>query len=188
MTSLKEWAESHRRRQHKIYAVLLIAVGILVIASIIFYSVSSSTQSLGPTRVGQRLGDFRLTDINGKTVNLSDFLGQVVLINAWATWCPPCKAEMPYLNAFYQAHQTDGFVILAINAGDPVGVTAAFANEKNLAFPVLLDPDKTLLSSLGINGLPTSILLDRKGVVKAIHFGPYTLQNLEDEITPVIQK
>ncbi len=77
-------------------------------------------------------------------MRLSDYAGKVVLLNAWATWCPPCKAEMPDLNAYYHAHQDEGFVILAINAGDSASVAAAFADQIGLSFPVLLDPNTDL--------------------------------------------
>ena len=130
--------------------------------------------------------DFKLTDIHGKTVRLSDFAGKAVLINAWATWCPPCKAEMPDLNAYYQAHQDEGFVILAVNAGDSASQAAAFASQKGLAFPVLLDPNTRFLTSLGVRSFPTSILVGSDGVVKTIHVGMFTPQSLDAEITPYL--
>jgi cytochrome c biogenesis protein CcmG/thiol:disulfide interchange protein DsbE len=136
--------------------------------------------------VGKELGDFNLTDINGKTVYLSDYADHVVLLNAWAIWCPPCKAEMPDLNTYYQAHHDQGFVILAINAGDSASVAAAFATEKGLSFPVLLDPNSRLLTSLGIRNFPTSILIGTDGVVKAIHVGMFSPEELEAEITPYL--
>lgn len=158
----------------------------IVIAAILLLSDKPSTPALGPARVGKPLGDFSLSDINGKTVHLSDYTGKTVLVNAWATWCPPCKAEMPDLNAYYQTHQADGFMLLAVNAGDPASDAAAFASQKGLAFPVLLDPNTRLLNSLGIYDFPTSILVGTDGVVKAIHVGMFTPQALEAEITPYL--
>ena len=134
------------------------------------------------------MGDFSLTDINSKTVHLSDYAGKAVLNNAWATWYPPCKAEMPDLNAYYQAHQADGFVLLAVNAGDPASDAAAFASQKGLAFPVLLDPNTSLFTSLGVHSFPTSILVGLDGVVKTIHVGMFTSVALEAEVTPYLLK
>jgi thiol-disulfide isomerase/thioredoxin len=81
------------------------------------------TQTVGHVRVGAALADFTLNDIHGKVVHLSDYSGRPVLINAWAIWCPPCKAEMPPLNRYYQSHVKDGFMLLSVNAGDSLQVT-----------------------------------------------------------------
>ena len=188
MTTRKERAAS-RRKQQKINITVFVVGGLLVIVAIgLLLFRDSPADALGPALIGQPLGDFSLTDINGQTVSLSDYAGQVVLINAWATWCPPCKAEMPDLNAYYQAHQDEGFVILAINAGDSASDAATFAGQKRLAFPVLLDPNTSLLASLGVHSYPTSILVGADGVVKTIHVGLFTLQALEEEITPYLTK
>ena len=111
-----------------------------------------------------------------------------MLVNAWATWCPPCKAEMPDLNAYYQAHQKDGFMILAVNAGDSASVTADFAAQKGLVFPVLLDPNLHLLDSLGIHSYPTSIVVGSDGIIKTIHVGMFTAEALESEVTPYLSR
>jgi peroxiredoxin len=95
---------------------------------------------------------------------------------------------MPDLNAYYQTHQDEGFVILAVNAGDSASDAAVFANQKGLAFPVLLDPNTSLLTSLGVHSYPTSILVGADGVVKAIHVGMFTPEDLEEEITPYLLK
>jgi peroxiredoxin len=186
LTTRKEQAASRRRKQ-KIYNILFAAGGFLIIvAAVLLLSNKSPTSALGPARVGKPLGDFSLSDINGKTVRLRDYTGETVLVNAWATWCPPCKAEMPDLNAYYLAHQADGFVLLAINAGDSASTAAAFASQKGLAFPVLLDPNTRLINSLGIRDFPTSILVGPDGIVKAIHVGMFTPKALEAEITPYL--
>lgn len=190
MANRKERAAG-RRRQRKLNTILSVVGGLVVVVVIGWMLASqpaSSNANIKTAQIGQAMGDFRLEDVNGKTVQFSDYMGQVVLLNAWATWCPPCKAEMPDLNAYYQAHQQDGFVILAINAGDPASAAAGFAAEKGLAFPVLLDPNTDLLTSLGVRSFPTSILIGTDGVVKNIHIGMYTPDSLEAEITPYLTK
>ena len=186
MATRKEQTAIRRRRQKITTLFYLVGGLLLVIATGFLLSGKKTAQAIGPARVGKQLGDFSLTDITGKKVHLSDYTGQVVLLNAWATWCPPCKAEMPDLNAYYQAHHDQGFVILAINAGDSTSVAAAFAAEKRLSFPVLLDPNSRLLTTLGIRNFPTSILIGKDGVVKAIHVGMFSPEDLEADITPYL--
>ena len=186
MSTWKERAAS-RRRQTILKNILYAAGGlVMVIAAVLLLSNKNTTMAFGPARVGKPLGDFSLKDIHGQTVRMSDHQGKAILVNAWATWCPPCKAEMPDLNAYFQSHQADGFMLLAVNAGDPASDAAAFASQKGLAFPVLLDPNTNLLNSLGIHSFPTSILVGTDGVVKSIHVGMFTPQALEAEITPYL--
>ena len=175
------------RRKQKRNTVILITIGLLaLIAAILLLSNNSPTQILSPAQIGKPLGDFSLKDIGGRSVQLSDYAGKVVLINAWATWCPPCKAEMPDLNAYYQTYADTGFVILAINAGDTPSQAADFATQAGLSFPILLDPDVQVLDSLGVRSYPTSILVGADGVVKTIHMGMFTPETLEAEITPFL--
>jgi cytochrome c biogenesis protein CcmG/thiol:disulfide interchange protein DsbE len=108
------------------------------------------------------------------------------LINGWATWCPPCRAEMPALQAFYDAHRDQGFVILAINAGESQGTVSAFISQMDFTFPVLLDPGERVLSSLGTTGLPTSFVVGQDGVVSYIHAGGLTMDVLETRVTPLL--
>lgn len=188
MTTRKERAAS-RRQQQKIAIPVYVAGGVLVLIAVVFLlSKNHSNTSVGPAQVGEPLGNFSLTDTNGKTVHLSDYAGQTVLVNAWATWCPPCRAEMPDLNTYYQTHHNKGFMILAVDAGDSASDAVAFASQNSLAFPVLLDPDLQLLTSLGIRSFPTSILVGSDGVVKTIHAGMFTPVSLEKEVTPYLTK
>ncbi len=141
----------------------------------------------GPARVGARMRDFALLDITGKQVKLSEYAGRPVLINAWATWCPPCQAEMPDLNAFYQKNRAGGFVVLAVNAGESSDVAAGFAKQLGLTFPILLDTNEALMDALSIQDYPTSILVGRDGNIKAVHVGMFTAESLEQEISPLIR-
>jgi cytochrome oxidase Cu insertion factor (SCO1/SenC/PrrC family) len=109
MTTRIEQATIRRRKQNITTILYLVGRLLLVIAVGFLLSDKKTAQAIGPARVGKQLGDFSLTDINGKKVHLSDYTGQVVLLNASATCCPPCMAEMPDLNAYFQAHQAGGF-------------------------------------------------------------------------------
>ena len=172
-------------------AAVMIALGILMVAAagIILATNSggsSTSTGSGPARIGAHLDNFSLPDLNGKAVQLSDYAGRPVLINAWATWCPPCQMEMPDLNAYYQKYRSQGLVILAVNAGETASQASTYVQQLGLTFPVLLDSDERLMDVLHINDYPTSILVGRDGVVKAIHIGRMTQQIIESEITPFL--
>lgn len=107
---------------------------------------------------------FVLPGLSGTPVHLSDHRGRVVLLNFWATWCPPCRAEMPSMEKLYQAYRDRGLVILAIS-GDRTSrsTVEAFVQELGVTFPILLDPAGEVFAQYGVRGLPTSYLLDRRG-------------------------
>ena len=96
---------------------------------------ASNRPDTGYPHVGSELPDFALSDLHGDIVRLQDYRGKTVLINAWATWCPPCRAEMPMLVTEYQARRHSGFVVLAINAGENRADAQAFAVEYGMVFP-----------------------------------------------------
>ncbi len=116
--------------------------------------------------------DFRLSDLKGDTVRLSDFRGKVILLNFWATWCYPCRTEMPSMNAVYQDYRGKEFVVLAI-ASDAQGkeVVSPFVEEYDLTFPVLLDPQDVVGRRLQISGIPTTYLLDKHGRIAGVESG-----------------
>jgi peroxiredoxin len=177
-----------RRRNLLIFGFSMIGGGLLILAALILYSNANLSQGFpSHIKIGAPLSDFTLTDLSGKSVHLSDYAGKPVLINAWATWCPPCKTEMPVLNQYYQAHRSQGFILLAVNAGDPQATTADFVSQNNLSFPVLLDPGAGVLEAMGVNDYPTSILIGRDGLVKTVHLGSYTAQALESDVAPLLQ-
>ncbi len=180
--------QAARHKTASIRNTTLIVGGIVFFAALFFMMFRSSTtaQSIVPPRHGASLGDFTLQDLNGATVRLSDYAGRPVLINSWASWCPPCRAEMPDLEAYYQAHKGEGFAVLALNAGEPKSTAASFAQNIGMTFPVLLDPGSGVLNAMEIRNFPTSILVGRDGTVKAIHIGLFTPEALEQEVTPYL--
>ena len=149
--------------------LVLIGAGLVLGVGLIFY-LRNRPAEVGFPRVGTRMAGFRLQDLQGRQINLSDFQGKTVLINAWATWCPPCREEMPML-VDYGRRNPSGVKILAINAGETQAEAAAFAQEYGMSFPVLLDPDSRFLDSILVDNLPTTILVGPDGVVRAVHVG-----------------
>ena len=116
--------------------------------------------------------DFTLPDLHGRPVRLSQLRGQVVLVNFWATWCHPCRLEMPSMNALYQEYQQKGFIILAITS-DANGQTSVppFIENYGLTFPILLDPENVVGIQLHVDSIPTSYLLDKRGDIVTATLG-----------------
>ena len=152
-----------------------------------FASTSSPiSNSVVPVSVNYPAPQLSLQNINGKTESLEDFRENVVLVNNWATWCPPCKAEMPTLEKYYEAHVTKGFAIIAIEAGDGKDQVIQFADSLNLKFAVWLDPDGASLNAFGNGNLPNSYVIDRQGMVRYAWTGEINLAMLEKYVTPLI--
>jgi len=130
--------------------------------------------------------DFSLQALDGRTVRLSDYRGQVVLLNIWATWCPPCRDEMPDLEAYYRQHQEDGFVVLAVNSQEGAETVATFLEDYDFTFPVLLDPDGVVVRDYGALGLPTSFFIDREGMLRGVWVGKLSPARLKELVDPLL--
>jgi cytochrome c biogenesis protein CcmG/thiol:disulfide interchange protein DsbE len=138
--------------------------------------------------VGDRAYDFTLDDLAGDPVSLSDFRGQPIIVNFWATWCAPCRIEMPELQEAYEKYQDDGLVILALDQDEPADVAHAFFyDEMDLTFTPILDEGSEIATSYGSFGvLPSSIFIDSDGLVRAIHRGPVTLGQIEGYLADML--
>ena len=133
--------------------------------------------------------DFTIKTYDGKTFKLSQYRGQVVLVNLWATWCPPCKAEMPALESFYRKHRDEGFVIVAINDGDPTPDVIQFVQDYGLSFPVWLDPQYIATEqAFKTLNLPSSFVIDRNGTIVLSWVGGINSKSLEQYVTPIIKE
>ena len=116
--------------------------------------------------------DFSLPTLEGQTVTLSALRGRVVFLNFWATWCPSCREEMPSIERLYRALGDQGLVVLAVDVEESPERVVKFVKDFRLGFPVLLDAGSHVFSSYGAPGLPTTILIDRKGRVIGGALGP----------------
>lgn len=114
--------------------------------------------------IGMKAPDFELQNLQGETVKLSDFQGKKIMLNFWATWCPPCKAEMPDIQKFY-TEKGDEIVILAVNI-DPQYDVAGFAEKIRVNFPILLDEDEKAAEAYQILTIPTTFFIDEKGIIR----------------------
>jgi peroxiredoxin len=115
--------------------------------------------------------DFALRSVGGPNLRLKEQRGQVVMVNFWATWCGPCRIEMPHLNRLYQKYQSSGFQLLGVNIDDDPGQAASLATKLGLRFPVLLDTDKKVSKLYDLSTMPSTVLVDRNGRVRYVHRG-----------------
>jgi len=115
---------------------------------------------------GQAASDFTLTNMQGQQVTLSSLQGQVVVLNFWATWCPPCIEEMPSMEMLYRKYKDQGLVILAVNTEeDGKELVENFLKKTPYSFPILLDPEADVQNQFNIFRLPETVVIDRNGIV-----------------------
>ena len=178
------------QRQYLAIGVFLVLVGIVLFVVLqgngTKTAASATDFSVVPAEVNYPAPQLALENVNGKTESLADFGGQVLLLNNWATWCPPCKAEMPTLKKFHDAHSAEGFTIIAVEAGDGKDEVLQFANSLGLTFPIWLDPDGAALNAFKNGSLPNSYVIDRSGTVRYAWTGEISLAMLEKYVTPLI--
>lgn len=136
--------------------------------------------------VGDTAVNFYLHDLEGNIVDLEAFRGQPVILNFWATWCAPCRVEMPALEAAYQAHQDDGLVILAVNAQETHQEVTRFFDELGLTFTPLLDADGEISHLYNVYNFPSSYFIDAAGTITAVHRGLLTKQQIETYLADTI--
>lgn len=138
--------------------------------------------------VGSPAPEVELEDLYGKTVRLSGLRGKPVLVNFWATWCAPCRIEMPLIQAKYiEYKETRGLVVLGVNVQEDAGIDAVrqFVSELNLTFPVLLDGDGRAESAYNVVGLPTTFFVDRRGVIRALRIGAMSEQSMDEQLQKI---
>ena len=132
--------------------------------------------------------DFTLPTLNGTSVMLSTIKGQVALINIWATWCPPCRAEMPTIQATYEQYRDQGFTVLAVDLQEDPRTVAAFMREYQLTFPALLDRDGSVSQTYQAYALPSSFFVDKKGVIRAVYRGPMPRSVIAGTVEQLLQE
>ena len=137
---------------------------------------------------GRPAPDFTLQSEDGESVTLSDLRGQVVVLNFWARWCTPCRAEMPALEEVYQARQDDGLSVLAVDQNEGLDQVKAFKGEMKVSFPLLLDPGYSVSDSYRISLLPSTFFIDRRGVIRDVVFGgPMNRALIESKIASLLE-
>ena len=115
--------------------------------------------------------DFTLRTMNGPNLRLAEQRGRVVMVNFWATWCGPCRQEMPQLDRLYQKYKSSGFVLLGVNVDDDARKAGDVAAKLGITFPVLLDTDKAVSKLYDLSTMPSTVIIDRDGKVRYLHRG-----------------
>ena len=154
-----------------LYILLLIAGASWIILSA--NTTNSGTDNTSAPQAGFAAPDFTLKTPKGETYTLSKLRGQAVLVNLWATWCPPCRAEMPTIDKMYQEYKDRGFTVLAINMtsqDDPLKVIP-FTQEYGLTFPILLEETGDVATLYQLRSLPSSYFINRAGIIQEVVIG-----------------
>ncbi len=179
----------------RLAAFLLVGAGLLAIAFVLLLlngqtqTASASREfSAVPVAVNYPAPDLSLHDLDGNPISLRDYRGVVVMVNLWATWCPPCKEEMPTLVSFYEKYKHKGFVLIAINQEESREVVLPFVREYGLTFPVWLDPEYLAEREFKTMNLPSSFVIDRAGNVRLAWIGGISMRNLEKYVPDVINQ
>ena len=138
--------------------------------------------------LGQAAPELTLSSLGGASVSLNDFSGQVVLVNIWASWCGPCRIELPHIQDLHRRYGGDGLVVLAINAGESEERIGSFLSQEGLTLPVLLDPESRSLRAFSSSGIPTVVLIDGEGIVRHVQvgYGPGSDQELERKVQALL--
>jgi len=140
-------------------------------ASLLLCAATWATSAAATVATQAPAPDFTLKAAEGKNLRLKEQRGQVVLVNFWASWCGPCRQEMPHLNRLYDKYRASGFTLLAVNIDDDPRTAIATAAKMGLRFPVLLDTDKAVSKRYDLGSMPATVLIDRDGKARFLHRG-----------------
>lgn len=136
--------------------------------------------------VGSRAPDFELQAASGETIRMSAYRGRPVMINFWATWCGPCRVEMPAIQNRFERHRENGLVVLAVNFDESRETVLEFGKELGLTFPLLLDPGGEIQRRFLVRGYPTTFFIDEKGVITTEHIGAMTEGLLDEYLDGIV--
>ena len=162
-----------RKTTWRVLMALLLALGIAWIAAsrVPAEQVMLRSQRPPSPQAGFAAPDFTLETLGGQSLRLADLRGQVVLINFWATWCPPCRAEMPAIQQVYQRHREHGFTVLAVDIQEGDTQVADFVDDMGLTFPILMDREGSVSANYQVKALPSTFFVDREGVIQNVTLG-----------------
>lgn len=170
---------------------LLFWIGGAAIIAVVLahYFQGGGSQAAGPAALQGKIGpSFSVAGLNGGVSALDAYRGHVVVMNLWASWCPPCRAEMPDLQRLYQAYKTRNLVVLGIDQGESAERVGQFAQSLGIHYPILLDQQQQYGRVYAALGLPTTILINGDGVVIRGFDGPLSYQQMVAAVTPLMGK
>jgi len=170
---------------------MLTAILVLILTTGLLMPGCSSPSKPGDSAQGVEVGklapDFQLQNLDGQTVSLGNLRGKPVLINFWATWCPPCRSEMPYIQEIYDEWSDKELVVLAINIGESSSKAEGFMQSYNLSFTVLLDTKQAIAQKYNIQYIPTTFFIDKDGIIQDKVIGPFQNKTqIENRLSKII--
>ncbi|CAH2715693.1 Thiol-disulfide oxidoreductase ResA [Neobacillus rhizosphaerae] len=160
-----------KKRRLVIRTIILLVLGAAVVYTLYANFTKDKKQKVA---VGDSAPDFALVDIEGNKHRLSDYRGQGVFLNFWGTWCPPCKKEMPYINNQYHQFKDRGVQLMSVDIQESPLAVQQFADRLKLDFPIMIDPEKEVMNTYGVDLLPATFLIDKDGKVVKYHTGELT--------------
>lgn len=160
------------RRIYDLLGIAILIVGVLwIYASRI--PASDLQEAQAAPQAGFQAPDFTLETLDGDTITLSELRGHAVLVNLWASWCLPCRAEMPAMQRVYDEYADEGFVVLAVNATaqDSIAAAQVFVDEFGFSYPILLDVDGSVAAAYQLRAFPSSFFINANGIIQEVVFG-----------------
>ena len=153
---------------------------------------SSSTVDLDTEKatigvnVGDLAPDFTLIDLDGNQLSLSDFRGKMVFINFWATWCPPCRAEMPEMEAIHQEYKAEDVIVIGVDILESEDKVRQFIEHGGYSWTFVIDATGAVAADYNINVIPTSYFIDEEGIIRAVDFGAMTKRTIEARLAEMM--
>jgi peroxiredoxin len=160
-------------------ALVGLAVAALMVAS-------GCTPAATVARLGGPAPEFALPDLGGQTVRLGDFKGRPVVINFWATWCAPCREEMPLLQEAYERYRERGLVVIAINMEEPESVVRRWVEQGGFTLTFVRDADGTQVKRYNVTSAPTTYFVDSAGVIRDVKLGAVTRADLDGKVAALL--
>jgi peroxiredoxin len=156
-----------------IFKIVPVVITILILSAGVTLMGCSASVEKAP-EIGKYAPDFRLSNLDGEAVTLSDLTGKPILLNIWATWCGPCVHEMPLIQEIYDTWEDKGLIVLGINSGESINQVKSFMQSNGYTFPVVLDSTQTVTRDYNIRGIPTTFFINRNGLIAEIKVGSFT--------------
>jgi len=193
-------ARGPRRRSDVLRTALVVMAVMLAFGGFAWYlgrpsdepatgAISVTATAKGPPpRIGKPAPDFRAIGLDGQPVQLSDFRGRPVWLSFWATWCPPCRAESPDIEAAYQPYQGDGLAVLALDMGESRETVDGYMQRAGLTFPVASDLSTEVAAEYRVSGVPSHFFIDRDGVVREIRAGRLGKSTIDKALASIMAR
>ncbi|MBI5747589.1 MAG: TlpA family protein disulfide reductase [Nitrospinae bacterium] len=170
----------------KLYYILILLFLIAISCSSPESTDNSKEEKTAKVSEPKPAQDFTLKDLNGNEVKLSSLKGKPVIINFWATWCYPCREEIPDLQKSYDENKDKGLVILGVNIKENVSKVSKFSKDYKMTYPILLDIEGTISDAYRVFGIPMSFFIDRDGLIKDSFIGMLTKEDLSKKLAAIL--